>query len=704
MPGRALLRVFVVVLVAYTATALLAWKSFGATLGPAFFYPPAGLTVAALILTRRTLWPATIAAIVVGESALDLMLGHGAALTIGFCLADTVEPLVGAVLVLTWCGGQPDLSRRRDHSLFIAGACLLGPATGGLIGGTATALYFGQEWSFGVLTWWAGDALGVLVTGTPILLWERQSRIIRDRPAEAGLLVALTAGLTVAALQFGVPATVLVLPVIAVTAFRLNMMGAALAGAAFAFMTNVMTSRGRSIFGPTDLTPGGTVAVTQLYVGVTVAVALLFAQEAAARMRAVREHRSERRERLRLEALSQLAQRLAAAMDIDDIGRALRDHMLNEVGAKAVSLGLLDAEGTRLDWVVVEGYSTEAVTALGSSVAIEQPMVATESVRTGEPVLIKSAAEYRLRYGEGVRLMVVSRARSVVSWPLQGDGRTVGTLVLTWSEPQVLDRAQVAYISTVAAMVGQALARARVYADDRERAAVLQSALLPGNPGEVGGLDVQVCYEPADLSGGIGSDWYDVMTLPGGRIYLSVGDVKGRGPAFIENMAQLRSAGRALAHQGLPPSRLLSELSGLTRSSGHGATTSMAVVICDPESGTASYCTAGHPPAVLRRAATGEVVELVDADGPALGAAEASYVDRTIQVDQRDILVMYTDGLTGALEGSGAGRPRPQLAIADWRDDRTLRESCEELHRQLAPRPREEDLCVLAVRFGPASG
>ena len=40
------------------------------------------------------------------------------------------------------------------------------------------------------------------------------------------------------------------------------------------------------------------------------------------------------------------------------------------------------------------------------------------------------------------------------------------------------------------------------------------------------------------------------------RTYLAVGDVVGHGLPAVEDMAQLRSAGRALAHQGLPPAQL----------------------------------------------------------------------------------------------------------------------------------------------------
>ena len=56
---------FLVVFLAFALGAVLAWESFGSTLGPTFFYPAAGVTASAMMLSRRALWPAVIAAILV---------------------------------------------------------------------------------------------------------------------------------------------------------------------------------------------------------------------------------------------------------------------------------------------------------------------------------------------------------------------------------------------------------------------------------------------------------------------------------------------------------------------------------------------------------------------------------------------------------------------------------------------------------------
>ena len=518
---------------------------------------------------------------------------------------------------------------------------------------------------------------------------------------ESAALLVVTAVVSVAAFWAEAPPTMLILPVLAWAALRLNMIGASLAGVVTAFVATAMTSHGRGIIGDQEFASATRVALTQLFVGVLVTVALLVAQEAATRVQAVRERETERRERVRLQTLSRLAQQLSAALTPDDVGRALEHHVLNEAGAKTLNLGLLNRDGDRLQWVVMSGYPAPVMERFGEGVAMTESAVATDVVGTGQPVLIHSVEEYAERYPQAmVRWLDVTGVASMAGWPLAAGGKPFGTLVLMWGEPQRFDAAQVAYISAVATMVSQALVRSRAYADEHARAAVLQSALLPSAPHRTDALDVCVTYEPADVTEGLGGDWYDVMDLGRGLMYFAVGDVVGHGLPAVEDMAQLRSAGRALAFQGLPPARLLAELNSFTRDASQGKFATMAVVVFDMAARTLSYGSAGHPPGFLRRV-DGEVMRLHDARGPVLGPlTEATYTEQQVRVHPGDILVLYTDGL---VERRGmdieTGLTRAERLIAAWDPHTPLTDECEVLHETLAPRPRGDDVCIVAVRF-----
>jgi serine phosphatase RsbU (regulator of sigma subunit)/integral membrane sensor domain MASE1 len=699
--GFGAVKVAAVVFVCYAAGSTLSWAAFGATVGPAFF-PPAGLTVAALLLSRPRMWPAILAATALAELLVDLRFGDSVSEAAGFAIANSVEPLVGASLTRFWCGGLPDLRQRRQLMLFIAGACLAGPVVGGLIGGANIAVRYGVPFPTAVLHWVAGDAIGVFVVGVPILLWPKQFHVIRSRPWETGVVLAIAATATVVVVRAEIPPAVLILPVLAWAALRLDMLGAALTGTVVAFAANMMTISGAGLFPALDAPATTKLDMAQLFIAVVVVTALLIAQEAAARTKAVQDRDVERRERMRLETLAQLAQQLSAALNPREIGDALVAHVLNESGAKALNLGLMTPDGRRVEWVAMAGYPPSVHTTYGGGVAIEDRTVATDAVRSGQPVFIRTPDEYEARYSAAkARLLHISGTQSVVGWPLKSADTSIGVLFMAWPELQAFDAAQSAYVSAVATVVSQALVRARIYEDEQARAAVLQSAVLPALSSVTPGLDVCATYEPADFAHGVGGDWYDVMALPDGRTYLAVGDVVGHGLPAVEDMAQLRAAGRTLAHLGLPPGPFLAELNGLTRDLSKGKFATMAIATFDPVAGSLSYCLAGHPPLLLRRR-SGEVLRLSDARGPALGPVhDVGYAEATVGIESGDILVMYTDGLVERRgDGIEAGISRAQLEIGDWDLSADLGRCGRGLRESLAPPPRIDDVCLVVVRFG----
>lgn len=102
---------FALVAVAYAAGAELSWQSFSS--GAAFGFPPAGVTVAAMLLTRRRMWPVIIAAIVLSEVIVDLQHGLTVPAALVSVAANVVEPLgplagglIGATAMTIDSGGS----------------------------------------------------------------------------------------------------------------------------------------------------------------------------------------------------------------------------------------------------------------------------------------------------------------------------------------------------------------------------------------------------------------------------------------------------------------------------------------------------------------------------------------------------------------------------------------------------------------------
>ena len=101
------------VVAAYGIGAACSWALFDAAT-VAVFYPPAGVTLGALLLTGRRNWGLVLAAVAATEFGLDVWHGQGPGLAAGFVLANTVEPLLGAVLLRRLVAGPIDLTRFQE--------------------------------------------------------------------------------------------------------------------------------------------------------------------------------------------------------------------------------------------------------------------------------------------------------------------------------------------------------------------------------------------------------------------------------------------------------------------------------------------------------------------------------------------------------------------------------------------------------------
>ena len=691
-------RIFAVVFVAYVAGATASALAFGSTTASAFFVP-GGITVAALLLTRPSRWAVIVAALVLAELLVDRRSGLTWSISAGFALGNAVEALVGAAVVRAWCGGTPDLRRTRDLTIYVLGAAGVGALSGAVVGGLTKWRAFGVPLDQGMTQWFAGDAISVLVVGTSILLWRRQSHRILSRPLETAAILAAAAVLSFVGFATPIPPGTTVLPILAVAALRLGVLGTALTGVVVAAIGNFLTGTHQGLIGEAHTADSFRVASAQLFVAVLVLTAMIIAQVVAQRTSAVRERDVERGQRLRTESLSELAQQLAAALTPRDVGRALERQLPRDLGETSFTLGRLSHDGRRLEWVAAMGDPPLVPAAFDGGLLLTEPCMATDAVRSAQPVVVNAGDDRDDRHRVASEWSRVDAATSLAAWPLLSGERAAGVLLLGCRQPQPFDAEQLTYISAVAAMVSEALVRAQSYADEHARAAVLHSALHPAASLSTAGIEYGVCYEPADAVHGLGGDWYDVMSLPGDRTYLAVGDIVGHGLQAVEDMAHLRGAGRTLAHRGQSPAEVLADLNSFTEDVTQSEFATMVIAVFDRAQGSLTYSSAGHPPAFLRKADTGRVVRLDDANGPVLGPLRGEvFDDRVIGVDPGDILVMYTDGLVERTDASVAvGIARAEELVAEWPVEALL--DCEAVAAKLAPPPRSDDICVLVVRF-----
>ncbi|MGE0878541.1 MAG: SpoIIE family protein phosphatase [Acidimicrobiia bacterium] len=300
MPDRVVRRwpmwaVATATLVTYVVGSEAAWHFFGANLGFAFF-PPAGASLAAFMWSPRRSWPLVVMTIVVAESLVDVHHNKGFWIAAAYGGANAIEPLVGAMTIRFLARRRrldmEDLGRRSATGAFIVGGMIVGPVVGSLFGSVIRQVEMpGSAVLVSIAHWSAGDALGVLVFGAPILLFGHgRWRWIIERRSEVAIMMAVTTLASV--IVFGyieLPVMYLMLPLALAIGFWLDVRGVALASIAVATVADYATSNGR---GPFAALSGSSLQVQlgmlKLFLGATVLAAWYFAIEVDERDRAQR--------------------------------------------------------------------------------------------------------------------------------------------------------------------------------------------------------------------------------------------------------------------------------------------------------------------------------------------------------------------------------------------------------------------------------
>ncbi|MEU7089700.1 ATP-binding SpoIIE family protein phosphatase [Streptomyces achromogenes] len=209
----------------------------------------------------------------------------------------------------------------------------------------------------------------------------------------------------------------------------------------------------------------------------------------------------------------------------------------------------------------------------------------------------------------------------------------------------------------------------------RETAVTLQRSLLPQELEQPDDLRIAATYQPGGTEAAVGGDWYDVITLGGGRTALVIGDVMGRGVRAAAVMGQLRTAVRAYARLDLPPHEVLQLLDGLAAEIDANQIATCVYAIHDPNEGRLVYASAGHLP-ILVRDENGVVSRADEPTGPPLGTGGWIHSSGCVALHPGATAVLYTDGLVerrdadldegiAALEGALAGATGTPQVVCD---------------------------------------
>ncbi|WP_333486879.1 PP2C family protein-serine/threonine phosphatase, partial [Nonomuraea corallina] len=242
---------------------------------------------------------------------------------------------------------------------------------------------------------------------------------------------------------------------------------------------------------------------------------------------------------------------------------------------------------------------------------------------------------------------------SVVSFPLQAQGRSHGALVIGRREP-ALPLELAALLSDLCRLIALNLHTAMLYARQATTSKVLQRSLLPVPMAPVPGLESAVVYEPAEEGADVGGDFYDLFTVAG-HGYFALGDVCGSGPAAAAVTGLARHAVRLLAKEHYTVADILDRLNQtLLEEDEEGRFLSLLCGELTPLPRGGARCaiaSAGHVPPLLLRA-DGRVEQAVTTPQLLLGIeADARFGVESFELAPGDVLLCVTDGVTERRDG-----------------------------------------------------
>lgn len=365
-----------------------------------------------------------------------------------------------------------------------------------------------------------------------------------------------------------------------------------------------------------------------------------------------------------------LAVQLAGAFATMRAQRSSRlDEILSDLREKALGLG--DSENPHDDIVEVMREAAEeldsafveadAEAAPGRIVA-ELPLTGRQEIACDLDALceghaIDGVSVVPLQPGDSLRERLRELGEPCEAVLIDG-GEAAGTrrvcLMLRPDGAEPFDDVDLAFLARLASCLRDVLQGEQARYENRRISQALQSGMR-NELQHVEGIDAQGVYSSATASAFVGGDFYDLISLPGRRACVIMGDVSGKGVEAASVSAAVKTALGAYAWEGLAPARMVRSLNEFLLGFSRIETfATLFVGIIDLDASTITYCSAGHTPALLVRAG-GQEMTLLDVQSGVVGAFhDIAYRDGSIGIGEGDVLLLYTDGTTEARDPSGA--------------------------------------------------
>jgi serine phosphatase RsbU (regulator of sigma subunit) len=421
----------------------------------------------------------------------------------------------------------------------------------------------------------------------------------------------------------------------------------------------------------------------------------------------------------KLNVLLEATALLHSQLPLDSVLAKMIDHAVAVTDADRGLL--LEAEEGRIESLKVrlarrtgaQRLPPESMAPSGTAIQLavkQQSPVITEDLAQAEMNLQAAASIV----AQGLRAVVViplyatSRASSEGSAANMRRGEFLGVLYLDSKRPTAFSKLDRQILDALAADAASILDNARLVEKERERqmleqqiaiARDIQQALLPKNFREYPFLSCSGVNFPC-LS--VGGDYFDVFPLDDKRTAFLLADVsgKGLGAALLTTMLQGALSGMTL---GTDPARVFNHVNRfLCDHAEVGRYATMFFGILD-DAGRLEFINAGHPSPILIRKDTVEEA-FTEGSFPVGLVPEAEFTTSTLQLQPNDTMVLFSDGVTEAMDPEEElyGVPRLRGVLQgkpDMQLDEIQKAVLESVENFARGARQADDLTLLLVRY-----
>ncbi|HWP81073.1 MAG TPA: PP2C family protein-serine/threonine phosphatase [Bacteroidota bacterium] len=406
----------------------------------------------------------------------------------------------------------------------------------------------------------------------------------------------------------------------------------------------------------------------------------------------------------RLISLIEASKLLNTTLDLDKLLRIILELTTKNMNADRGTIYLIDHAKKELWSRVVKGKElVEIRLPLGTGIA-------GHVAKTGKTINLEDAWKDK-RFFSGFDIQSGYQTKTMLCMPMKNrEGKVIGVFQILNKKKGVFDREDELFLKAFSDHVALAIENAWLHQEILEKelvekeigiAASIQQKLLPKELPNIPRYDLDATAVPCHT---IGGDFYDIIPLPEGRYAFVVADVSGKGIPASLLVSTLHASLHAYIQTEMSLPELVKKLNVLV----HRNTTperyiTFFISVLDPKNDTFTFVNAGHNFPFLAGPHRSSM-EMLESGGMPLGMFDAvDYETRSVELKPGDLLVMYTDGVTEAMNKSlqeyGEERFRRCVEKALTMPASQVRESIiSDVHSFTSGEAQSDDLTLMVLK------